>query len=186
MAVLIPAAANLLTLITVLEGKNVSVDDAKTIQTAGVQAEVDLQLMESLIAQYGKADVASQPGLLNQIQVVLASTQSDLNGLLPALHIEDAATQAKVTAVVGILISEVESMERIVPAASGDTPSALTFRATEQMYKHAPLSADKFVQSYNTTMTAKTGDAELDRATSGLKIHSHGKLERWASGGLLK
>jgi hypothetical protein len=185
-AVLIPATANLLSLIAALQGLDISAADAKAIQSAGSQAEADLQLMESLVVQYGKADTATQAGLLSQIQVSLGSVQSDLNGLLPALHIEDAATKAKVTAVVGVLISEVESMAAIVPLASGNSPSAVSFRASAQAHKHVPLTASKFVSSYNATMTAKTGNAELDRAASGLRIHSHGELERWASGGLLK
>jgi len=39
---------------------------------------------------------------------------SELDGLLPALHIKDPATQAKITAVIGILLSEVESVAAIV------------------------------------------------------------------------
>jgi hypothetical protein len=38
-----------------------------------------------------------------------------------------------------------------------------------------PLTAKEFVESYNATMTAKTGNAALDRATAGLKIHRHRK-----------
>ena len=41
--------------------------------------------------------------------------QANLQGLLPALHIQDAATQAKITAVVGIVLSEVQSLAAIVP-----------------------------------------------------------------------
>ena len=37
--------------------------------------------------------------------------------------------------------------------------------------------------SYNATLTAKTGNAELDRATAGLEIHVHGKAARWVYGG---
>jgi hypothetical protein len=50
----------------------------------------------------------------------------------------------------------------------------------------APLSAREFVASYNKVMTAKTGNAELDRTTAGLQIHMHGKLARWGTVGLLK
>ena len=57
--------------------------------------------MQSLINQYEKADAAAQPGLLNQIRAAMNAVQTTLNGLLPALHIQDVATQAKITAVVG-------------------------------------------------------------------------------------
>jgi hypothetical protein len=183
-AALIPGIANLVTLVATLSGKNVSAADLQTIQSAGAQAGADLQLMQSLITQYQKADAAAQPGLLNQIQVAIGAVQANLNGLLPALHIEDAATQAKITAVIGILLSEVESVAAIVPLVKA-SPGTMSVAAKE-VKERPPLTANEFVASYNATMTAKTGNAELDQAAAGMKIHLHGKVERWASAGLLK
>jgi len=185
-AALIPATANLMTLVATLQGKNVSAGDLQTIQNAGTQAEADMQLLASLIAQYQKAEATAQPGILNQIQVAMVAVQSNLNGLLTSLHIKDAATQAKVSAVVSVLISEVESMAAIVPIVSGSaSPGRMKLEAMQEA-KRAPLTASEFVRSYNATMTAKSGNAALDHATAGLKIHAHGKLERWASAGLLQ
>ena len=184
-AALIPAVANIVTLVATLQG-NVSASDLQTVQNAGSQAGADLELMQSLIAQYQKADAAAQPGLLNQIQAAMGAVQSTLNGLLPALHIKDAATQAKISAVVGVLLSEVQSVAAIVPPAKANTSAEMKGIAEKQMKKHALLTANEFAASYNATMTSRTGQVELDRATSGLRIHLHGKLERWASAGLLK
>jgi hypothetical protein len=111
--------------------------------------------------------------------------QTDLSGLLPVLHVKDAATQAKITAVVGILLSEVQSMAAIVPLVNAGASPAMMTMAKRQAMKQAPMTASEFVSSYDAVMTAKTGNAELDRAASGLRIHSHGKIARWASGGLL-
>jgi len=197
---LIPAAANIVALVAALQGKTVSAADMNTIQNAGTQAGADLQLIQSLIAAYQKADASAQPGILNQIQVAIGTTQANLQGLLPALHIKDAATEAKITAVVGIVLSEVESLAAVVPlvssgqgsVASGQYPNILhtTFgiRNTSMLIGHprAPLSAKEFVASFNATLTAKTGNAELDRAAEGLQIHLHSKVERVASGGILK
>ena len=47
-AALIPATANIVTLVATLQG-NVSAADLQTIQNAGAQAGADLQLMQSLI-----------------------------------------------------------------------------------------------------------------------------------------
>jgi hypothetical protein len=58
--------------------------------------------------------------------------------------------------------------------------------AAKQVKKQPPLTASEFVGSYNVTMTAKTGNEELDHATAGLRIHLHGQFARWASAGLLK
>ncbi|MFZ0774596.1 MAG: hypothetical protein WCA49_15925 [Candidatus Sulfotelmatobacter sp.] len=185
-AALIPATANIVTLVATLQAKDVSASDLRTIQSAGTQAGADLQLMQSLITQYQKADASEQPGLLNQIQAAMSAVQLTLNGLLPALHIKDATTQAKITAVVGVLLSEVESMAAIVPLVNSSASPAMMTMAARQVRKQPPLRAGEFVSSYNAIMTAKTGNAELDHAAAGLRIHLHGKFGRWASAGLLK
>jgi hypothetical protein len=69
---------------------------------------------------------------------------------------------------------------------SADASPGMMAVAAKQAKKQAPLTASEFVSSYNSTMTAKTGNAELDHATAGMKIHLHGKVARWASAGLLK
>jgi hypothetical protein len=184
-ATLLPAAANLITLVATLQGDLPS-EDMQKVQSVGTQVEADFQLIQSLIAQYQKADAAGQAGLLGQIQAAMVAAQSSLNGLLPALHIKDAATQAKVTAVVALLLSEVQSMAAIMPLANSGGSRAMMSWAARQVKKQAPLNASEFVSSYNATMTAKTGNARLDHATSGLRIHAHGKFERWATAGLLK
>ena len=144
---LIPAVANLVTLVATLQGKDVTAGDLQTIQSAGAQAGADLQLMQSLIGQYEKADATAQPGLLNQIQAAMNAVQATLNGLLPALHIQDVATQAKITAVVGLLISEVESMAAIVPLVNPSASPAMMTMALKQAKKQPPLTANEFVSS---------------------------------------
>lgn len=190
-AALIPAASNLIALVATLQGKSVSAQDLQTIQNAGTQAGADLQLIQSLITQYQNADATAKPGILAKIQTALTTVQANLSGLMGSVHISDPATQAKVTAVVGILVSEVQSLAAIVPIVSGDMASGkgstlASKNAARGSRPVAPLSASEFVKSYNATMTAKTGNAELDRATAGLRIHVHAKLERWASAGWLK
>ena len=185
-AALIPATANLVTLVATLQGRNISAADLQTIQNAGTQAGADLQLMQSLITQYQKAEASAQPGLLTQIEATMGAVQANLSGLLPALHIKDAATQAKIAAVIGTLLSEVQSMAAIVPLVNPSTSPARMSMAIRQVKKRPPLTASEFVSSYNATMTAKTGDAGLDQAASGLRIHAHGRFERWASAGLMK
>jgi hypothetical protein len=185
-AALVPAAANIVALVAALQGKSISASDLETIQGAGSQAGADLQLLQSLIAAYQKADAAEQPGILNQIQAAINAAQATMGGLLPALHIKDAATEAKITAVVGIVLSEIQSLAAIVPLVDVGAAPATVARAAGRVKKQPPLTASEFVASYNATLTAKTGNADLDRATAGMRIHLHGKFARWASAGLLK
>jgi len=198
-AVLIPAAGNLVTLVATLDGKTVSAGDLAIVSNAGKEAGADLQLISSLIAAYEKADAAAKPGILNQIQSATGVVQGNLQGLLMGLHIKDAATQTKVQAVVGLMLSEVQSFAAVLPAVQGggSTPKAAStaaFRMAGASGKmsasagqpRAPLSASEFVQSYNSTLRARTGNADLDRATASLQIHLHSRAERVASGGWLK
>jgi hypothetical protein len=185
-AALVPAAANLVTLVATLQGKTVSAADLQLIQNAGTQAGADLQLIQALIAAYQTADTTAQPGILNQIESAITAVQGNLQGLLQALHIQDAATQAKITAVVGILLSEVQSLAAVVPLVRDPASRAQNAREMEHPLPKAPLSASEFVKSYNATMTAKTGNAAVDRVTAGLRIHQHGKLARWGSLGVLQ
>ncbi len=195
-AALIPAAANIVALVAALQGKSVSATDLQTIQSAGTQAGADLQLIQSLIAAYQKADATVKPGILNQIESAIGAVQGSLSGMLQELHIKDAATQTKITAVVGLVLAEVQSLAAIVPSV-GNAPVvgakevkiptlSSKNRRTRVGHPRAPLSASEFVTSYNSTLIAKTGNAELDRATGGFQIHLHGKVERVASGGVLK
>ena len=84
---------------------------------------------------------------------------------------------------IGILLSEVQSLAAIVPLVNGSASPEMMTMAAEQVKKQPPLTASEFVASYNATLTAKTGNAELDRATAGMRIHVHGKLARWARRG---
>jgi len=187
-AALIPAAANIIALVAALEGKGVSAADMQIVQNAGTQAGADLELVQSLITAYQKADEASKPGILEKIQNAINAVQANLQGLLPALHIKDAATQAKITAVVGIVLAEVQSLAAILPLvkANAEAPTLAAKNAAKMGHPKAPLSASEFVASYNATLTAKTGNADLDRVAAGLQIHGHGKAARWATAGVLK
>jgi hypothetical protein len=124
--------------------------------------------------------------LLNQIQAATSAVQASLGGLLPALHIQDETTRAKVSAAIGLVLSEVESLSAIVPLVNPSASPAMMTMAAKQAKKRPPLTANEFVASYNATITTKTGNAELDHATARMRIHMHGKFARYASLGLLK
>jgi hypothetical protein len=177
-AALIPAAANMVALVAVMQGKTVSPQDLQTIQNAGTQAGADLQLIQSLIQQYQSADSAAKAGLLSRIEAAIATAQANLNGILPALHIKDAATQAKITAVVGIVLAEVQSLAAMVPLVNPNASAKMVAMAERQVKQRPPLTAGQFVQSYNAAMTAKTGNEELDRAAGKMAIHLHRRWER--------
>lgn len=186
-SVMIPAAANLVTLVAALQGKSISAADLSTIQNAGTQATADLQVIQALMSAYESADETAKPGILNQIQSAIGAAQGNLQGLMLGLHIKDAATQGKIVAIVGLLQTEVQSLAALVPLVQEQAAGARVRGAAVRtaVQTKAPLSADGFVKSYNSVMTTKSGNAELDRATTGLKIHLHSSVERVASVGVL-
>lgn len=178
-AALIPAAANLLTLIEALDGKGVSTQDLQTMQSASTQAQTDLQLINTLVTQYQQAtDAVTQATLLAKIQTAITTVQTNLSALLPALHITDAATQAKVAAVIGLILAEVQSLEAIIPLVQSPATSSITVAKASGTLKtkkvKPPLSASQFRASYNAIMTAKTGNATLDGAAAKCKLHGLG------------
>lgn len=185
-AVLLPAAVNIITLVSVLEGKGVSAYDLNLISTRGAEVDADLEIISSLLTQYQKADATAQPGILSKISITAGVIQANLSYIQAGLHISDPATQAKVAAVVAIVVSEVKSFIAILPIVNPASSPELVRVAILQATKTPPLNARQFVIAYNATLTAKTGSADLDKATSGLKIHQHGKLARYAAAGLLK
>jgi hypothetical protein len=197
-AALIPATSNVVALVAVMQGKEASAGDLQLVQNVGAQVGTDLQIIRSLIAGYEKADETMRPGILAQIQNSIAAVQMNLQGLLQGLHIKDPATQTKVTAVIGIVLAEVQSLQVLVPlvkaeAASGKNPALnaatnASFRTGHPWVRHpqVPLTAGQFVSSYNATLTARTGNAAVDQAAGGLRIHLHSSAARIASGGLLR
>ncbi len=182
-SVMIPATSNTVALVVALQGRDVSAGDLQMIQSAGAQVGTDLQLIEALIAAYEKADETARPGILEKIQSGIASVQMNLQGLLQGLHIKDAATQTKVTAVIGILLAEVQSLEALIPLVKNQ---GLGIRGQGPASSSIHLSANEFVSSYNSTLGAKTGSAAVDRVTGRLKIHLHSSAARVVSGGLAK
>ena len=131
-AVLIPAATNIIALVAAVQGNDVSAQDLQAVQNAGTQAGADLQLIQSLISQYESAGATAKPGLLSQIQTAITAVQANLNGILPALHIKDAATQGKVAAIVGMALSEVESLAAIVPLVNSNATPQMMAMSVQQ------------------------------------------------------
>ena len=169
MAVLMPATMNLVILVATVDGKEISAEDLAVVQKAGTEVGGDLKVIQSLIGAYESADQKAKQGILNQIQIAIQAAQENLQGLTLGLHIKDEATQAKITAIVGVLQAEVQSLAAILPAIQGQGTGARAQGVGERVRK--PLSASAFVKSYNASMTEKTGRAELDRVSGGLQLH---------------
>jgi len=159
---LLPVAVNVIQLVTAMQGSGASTTDVALAQKWATAVSADLTLVRTLLEQYNKAAAADKPGFLHRLQDALQAVNGDLGTLLPALHISNPETQAKVTAMVGLVVAEVSAIAALVSAAQGKTSIA---RGTPKV-----LDAKSFSAAYKTIVQAPTGYAPLDRATAALVL----------------
>ena len=141
-AVLMPATTNLVILVATLQGKEISAEDLALVQKAGSEVGADLTLVQALIGAYESADEKAKQRILNQIQSALQAAQQNLQGLMLGLHIKDESTRVKVTAIVGILLAEVQALAAILPVVQGQGAEVTGQGAAARRRK--PMSAGEF------------------------------------------
>jgi hypothetical protein len=159
---LLPVAVNVIQLVTAMQGSGTSSGDVALAQKWATAVSADLTVVQTLLNQYNTAAAADKPGVLNKINDALHVVSGDLGTLLPALHITNPQTQAKVTAIVGLVEAEIGSIEALVAAAQGKT--AIT-RGTSKV-----LDAKDFKKAYKTVVKAPSGYSPLDQATTALAL----------------
>jgi hypothetical protein len=117
------------------------------------QAQVGLSQVGTLISQYNAAEASAKPGILSEIQTLIQTISNNLNTILPTLHVEDAGTQAKITAVFTAILAELQGLAALIPAvqvasAMEDQTAALEYMAGAA--KKAGLkSAKQFADDFN-------------------------------------
>lgn len=131
LAVVTPAAVNVLTLISAFSGNPVNQSAVATITN-------DVNVVTQLVKDYANASTAAQPAALAQLNAALAVTQKDLGSFLDVSGVKDVKKRAEVQAVVTFVIAEVAAVQAILPNAP------VTFRGQEK-----PLSAKQFRKNFN-------------------------------------
>src|SRR5579883_3140562 len=107
----IKTAQEILPVVLPMVTNPVSAVDLDTITRTANVVSNDLNLAGQLVSQYQSSP---DPTTIGKINVVLGEVQSNLSGLLPALHISDSATAQKISAVVMLINSEVSSIQQIL------------------------------------------------------------------------
>ena len=159
---LLPVAVNVIQLVTAMQGSGASSTDLALAQKWATAVSADLTIVQTLLNQYNTAATADKPGFLTKLNDALQVVSADLGTLLPALHITNPQTQAKVTAMVGLVVAEVSAIVTLVRAAQGKTSIARGAPAV--------LDAKSFKAAYKTVVKAPTGYAPLDQATTALVL----------------
>jgi len=157
-----PAITIILNLLAAFGVTKISAADIQFVTSQAAAVTSDLTLVGQMIDQYNAAAAADQPTILAKIDDVLKTIQGNLNAILPGLHIVDAAVQAKVEAVVGAVIAEVETLKGFIPVLQGTV--AISSIA------HIPLTGRQFRSQFNRVLRMRTGDASVDTITAQLQL----------------
>lgn len=159
--VVLPMITNLVTAVSLLEGKTVSPADFRAISSTASQVSGDLNLVGQLVNQYeGSKDTTT----VDKINSTLADVNAHLSALLTAVHISDPATVEKVTAIVTLIDTEVNSIEQILPIVSNGQSKAVVLAA------HRPLSAPELKAEYNRIVSQSTSNAAVNAAFAKLTL----------------
>lgn len=145
---------DVLSIVAVAQGHGqISASQAAAIQAASAQATTDLQLIQDLVAQYKANPTAST---LQKIQAAIADAQTNLEAILAAAHIKDPATQAAITAAVGLAMTTLLAIESLLPTAQASS--------ARHARKGAPqLPSPKQLQSQLNQILRNSGYGNLAR-----------------------
>lgn len=159
---LLPIALNVFNLVGAMEGKGTSPSDTALARKWSNELTTDLTTVKTLLDEWNKASAADRPGIMARINDALAVTNGHLGELLPALHITNPQTQAKVEAVVGLVVAEVQAIESLVASAQG--------KASVVKGSRPVMSAKDLKATYNRIIVSPTGDGDLDLVTPKLVL----------------
>ena len=158
--VLTQMALNIATLVSTLaSGKQASPADLAVIQNISTQASRDLNLLQSLYADY-KANPSTTT--LQKIQNVISDLNHNLPALLQSAHISNSVLSARITAAVNLILSTVNNFAALMPNSAPAT--------SRKARAAAPPSATDLKKQWNQQICAASGDAAFDAALASCVI----------------
>jgi hypothetical protein len=116
-----------------------------SIQTWANDATAALASIKTLIDQYTAATAAEQPGILNDIKAAITVLTTNLNAILPELHITNQATQAKIDAIISLVADELTALLNLIPVIQGAVTDHDEVKALVAKLK----SAKEFKKEFN-------------------------------------
>lgn len=109
-----PAVVAVLNILTAL-GVSVSPAFLTAYTNWSQQAQKGLADVATLIQQASQAAASAQGGIVSQVQAVLESIVSDLNTILPDLHVDDSKSQAAVAAALNAIVGFFGTLIALLP-----------------------------------------------------------------------
>lgn len=162
-----PAVSTILQIVAIAKGTAADTSLATKIAA-------DVAAAEKVFADLQASTEANKGSLKAQLDADFVTLNNDLSSVFAIAQVSNKNTQAKITALVGLVESAVQIAEAAIPSNSAKAVNA------------PKLSADELVDSFNNVLVAKTGDVKIDSFTPKHKIHKHGKLVRVLSLGIAK
>jgi hypothetical protein len=166
-----PAVLTILQIIAVVKGTPVNTSLSSKVNS-------DVASVETLYTDFSSASATSKPGIEGQLNAAMGVLNNDLNDIYNVAQVSDKNTQAKITALVGLIGTAINIVEATLPS----TPSAM-----KASLQPTALNASGLADSWNKILVAKTGNAKVDDFTKHAhKIHNHGFFVRTITVGVAK
>lgn len=128
----------------------------------------DVAALTKLYTDFAGADAISKPGIQTQINAAFVVLNGDLGIIFQLSHVADPNTQAKLTALIALITTAVNIAEATINGAKSAT-------------LNSNLDASSLTSSFDSILTAKTGNVAVDALTPKLKLHKHGRFVRTLS-----
>jgi hypothetical protein len=157
--VLTQMALNIATLVSTLaSGKQANPGDVAVIQNISAQASRELNLLQSLYADYKARPSATT---LQKIQNVISALNQNLPAELESAHLSNPTLTTRITAAVTLILSTVNNFAALMPQNSPLTARQLS---------PPPPTAKQLKQQWNQQICARTGNTAFDAALEGCPI----------------
>ncbi len=151
-SLLVPALSSLAAILSAF-GVGLSPQVVTSVNSWAAQSQAALATVKDLIAQYDAATADAKPGILSSIKAALDAVVGNLQIILPELHVANAQTQAKITAILQLVEGEMVALINLVPALNGQVTSHHELKSLMAALK----SPQEFKQEFNSQI-AEFGD----------------------------
>lgn len=170
----VPALVDVLDIIAVFKGQAIPTNQS----ALPAKIAADVAAVESIEATYQSAAAANKPTLEGEINAAFTTLNTDIGQVEQLAQISDPKTQAQVQVLIGLVESGVQLAEGLVPA---------TASANANNTDASKLTPNELVDSFNKTLSAKTGNVKVDAIRPKLhRVHAHSLMVRVLSFGKAK
>jgi hypothetical protein len=151
--VLTQMALNIATLVSALaSAQQANSGDVAVIQNVSAQASRDLNLLQSLYAEY-KANPSATA--IQKIENVIAALNQNLPALLESAHFSNPTIAARITAAVNLILTTVNNFAALMPHSSA---------ANSQRLSTALPTPKQLKQQWNQQICSASGNSAFDAA----------------------